>query len=199
MFHGLASTFYTLCNTTCQHEHSLTLLCRIHHQNTMLSSFLCTYAHAPYCHFLYNHTAQAVNHNSLGTKAIGHRLNQHAQDTAESNPSTIKLEHEGQKKKERGMREKQTKAMGWKWKGFGNQGERIACAHLIKSLCLLIVIMMSSHSLLHPHSSSLSLGGKSGITAAFQRSQSSRHRMRAARHTPRMQILHCDPHSTFLH
>lgn len=46
-------------------------------------------------------TAPAVNHNSLGTKAIGHRLNQHAQDAAEPNLSTIKMENYGQAKEDK--------------------------------------------------------------------------------------------------
>lgn len=150
--------------------------CIVHHYNKMLSSFRFTYAHAPYWQFLLNHTAQAINHNSLGIKAVGQRLNQHAQDAAELNPSTIMLWNEGRGTRERQKkRKKQTKTVGWKREGFGNQGRRIATAHLIKSLCLLIGIMMYSYSLRYPHSSSLSLGGKSGITAAFQRSQSSRH------------------------
>lgn len=142
-------------------------------------------------------TAQAVNYNSLGTKAIGHRLDQHTQDAAEPNPSTIKMENEGQgeDKKERGMSEMQTKVVGWKREGFCNQSERIALACLIKFLCLLIVITMSSHSSLRPHGSSLSIGGKPGITAAFQRSQSTARSMRATR----LQILPYDPHGTFQH
>lgn len=58
---------------------------------------------------------------ALGQKAIGHRLNQHAQDAAESNPSTTKLENEGQggdrQKKRRDERETN--------KGDGMEKERI--------------------------------------------------------------------------
>lgn len=66
MLHGLAMTFYTICNTTCQHEHShanpnaamLNIIhcefkqfCNVHHDSIMFRSFRSTNAHAPHCQY----------------------------------------------------------------------------------------------------------------------------------------------------